>query len=192
MYKLINNDIIQEDNNIVIILEKTNLILSTHKQNSKQLDIIGIENGIRWYDNDTNIELYYYNTKELIKNIQYLLLDSEKIKNLTNHKLEKIIKFDPSELLNIIFSDNLNNPVILFNKLNLNTDIIYQIFILFLNKTIKNKENPDYTSMVGIIEDFVQDNYIDLAPFVKLFLFYMRERDLTPITISYNYYSVNE
>ena len=46
--------------------------------------------------------------------------------------------------------------------------------------------------MVGIIGDFVQDKYIDLAPFVKLFLFYMKERNLTPITISYNYYSVNE
>ena len=79
MYKLIDNNIIHKDNNMVVILEKTNIILSKHKKDGKQLDIIGIENGIKWYDNETNIELYYYNTKELIKYIHYLLIYSFKI-----------------------------------------------------------------------------------------------------------------
>ncbi|ARF11571.1 hypothetical protein Klosneuvirus_2_7 [Klosneuvirus KNV1] len=94
-------------------------------------------------------------------------------------------------LLNVFTSKKcIINPYnVLINIFNINEELIYQTFILFLNKTIFNNHKTNPLNLTDIFKNFfIDNNNIDHKKYNRLFTYYLSAKEIYPFMIKYDSY----
>lgn len=172
--------IINSYENIENMLISLNEILSKlYDENNVPIDIEVIGNKIVYKSNDNII------TSNIIPyNIQYL-------QYLTLHKnnLAGNFNIEASEyLLNIFtYKKCLMDPyIVLLNIFKINEELIYQTFILFLNKTIFNNHTINQLDLNNIFGDFfINHSAINHKKYNRLFTYFLSAKEIYPFMINY-------
>jgi len=146
-----------------------------------------IENSLIWTNHDLSVMIIFSVDKKKLNNdlLKYFLFK------------DKNKEFDllPENLCNLLFDDSLLTPLKdLFTYLNFSDKTYYQIFVAFLNKTLKKEFINDGISkfhnmeLKKIRDDFL--NKINYNQKIKknidsLLLEYLKIKDMNPILIKY-------
>lgn len=197
MYEIyVNNNMLHSNHNIDGLIQQFNNILSKFNNYKIPLNIVVNNHSIIIHTNDNVITLKNENGIELDENSLYLLpffvLNSKIISQLHINKLKEIIKLNPYYLLDIMtFSDCMIDPYYLLIKLfKVNEEVLYQTFILYLNKTITIHNKSNKININTIINNFfyMKKNVIDINKYYKLFSFYLSNKKLLPFMINFTPY----
>lgn len=116
---------------------------------------------------------------EVTKYFRYLVIHQDNIENTKNEGLSELI-------VSTIFIRCLTNPLFLTDYLGINSVVIYQAFVLFLNKTLEPYEGFHLVDSDPIINDFSRGNNLEKRIFQRIILFYLKSKGLTPYTFKYN------
>lgn len=117
--------------------------------------------------------------------LQFVLLHKNV---LSQHNINNIT---PEVLLDIFTSKYcFSNPYnILLNIFNVNEELIYQTFILFLNKTITNNHETNPLNLDNVFNNFfINNSTIDHQKYNRLFTYYLSAKKIYPFMIRYNPY----
>lgn len=197
MYRIyINNNIVHLNTDIDKVVRELNKILSKYHDYKIPLTIEKTDRCIIVRTNDTVIILDSDEDIILTVNdihlLPYFLLNFNRVGDVITYKLDGIINLDPHYILDLItFKDCMIDPYYLLVKLfNINEELIYQTFILYLNKTIKITSQPNKIDINEIIDDFLytRNNLDDINKYYKLFSFYVSNKKLLPFMITYSPY----
>ena len=128
----------------------------------------------------------------LKKHFELLLLPKDILKSNSGF-VDKLKCLDPDALLYVMTNKCLTDPcVLLVDALDYDITSIYQTFVHYLNKTICSSDEPNFTDLLQISKDFFRngDNSkdSDRKLFDDLLLFYIQNKNLTPINIKYTKY----
>ena len=179
MYEIyVGNNKLYNNENIDEIIIHFNKILSRYHDYNISLTVKIKNNDIIIYTNDNIITLKNNNGLNFTINKAYLLLFlilNKKI--IANVDIKNIVKFNPYCILDIMtFTDCMINPYdILIHLFHINEELIYQTFILYLNKTVTINNKPNHLDINKIFNNFFQNNkYIcSIDKYHKLFSFYL-------------------
>jgi len=108
----------------------------------------------------------------------------------TNHFMNITSEF----LLNVFTSKKcIADPYnVLLNVFHVNEELIYQTFILFLNKTILNNHKTNPLNLTDVFENFfIRNHQINHKNYNRLFTYFLSAKKIYPFMIKYeNYVSV--
>lgn len=196
MYELhINNNKLFEKKDFDEIIPFFNKILSIYDDAKIPLDV-AIENNkitVNTIDNTIVLknEIINFGRNELYL-FPFFIFNRKLISELTSNKLKGIIELNPNYILDIMsFNKCMIDPYLILIKLfNVNEELFYQVFIQYLNKTIKVNKVKNQINTHAIINKFFYDssNVINMNRYHKLFLFYLSNKGLLPFMISYTPY----
>jgi hypothetical protein len=121
--------------------------------------------------------------------LPYFLLNKELIRGMTDETYDRIVKLDPHILLEIFtYSKNITHPYNLLTQLyHLNEEIVYQIFILYLNKTLKVTEELVEFHYDTIINHF-HPQMQDPESYHQLLLYYLKAKQILPFNVHFQPY----
>lgn len=107
---------------------------------------------------------------------------------LQQHSVKDIT---PEFLLNVFTSKKcLVSPYdVLLKVFNVNEELIYQTFILFLNKTIFNNQKTNPLNLTDVFNIFfINDGQIDHKNYNRLFTYFLSAKKIYPFMIRYEPY----
>jgi len=167
--------------NIETMIYELNTILSTLYDENKSL--ISIEK-------TDKMIIYKVNEHIIISNLipydleyfPFLVLHNS---IMSQHTVKNIT---PEYLLNVFTSKKcIINPYnVLINIFNINEELIYQTFILFLNKTIFNNHKTNSLNLTDIFNNFfINNNNINHKKYNRLFTYYLSAKEIYPFMINY-------
>ncbi|QKF93636.1 hypothetical protein QKU48_gp0178 [Fadolivirus algeromassiliense] len=195
----VNIDKHYSNNNIEEVILYFNKIITKYNDYKIPFTIVitNISITIKTYDN--TIILKNLNGLNITQNDIYLLplfiLNNKYIKQISVDKLREIIELNPNSILDILMCKEvmIDPYYLLVNLFNVNEELIYQTFILYLNKTISIANEANKININNIINDFFNDrkNVININKYHKLFSFYMSNKKILPFMIEYNPYKSN-
>lgn len=124
------------------------------------------------------------------------IFDRQLIDKMDDDKIQKIIELNPNELLDIFtYGKCLMDPYfILMDIFNVKRETIYQVFVLYLNKTISSSNEINQLNFNKIIKDFfINCNYEliwskDIKILKKLISFYIMSKQIYPFMLEYQKY----
>ena len=197
MYEIyVNNNMLHSNHDIDGLIQQFNKILSNFHDYKIPLNVVVNNNSIIIHTNDNVITLKNEDGINFDENSLYLLpffiLNYKIISQLNINKLKEIIKLNPYYLLDIMtFTDSMLDPYYLLIKLfKVNEEVIYQTFILYLNKTITIHNKSNQVNINTIINSFfyMKKNVTDINKYYKLFSFYLSNKKLLPFMINFTPY----
>ena len=126
--------------------------------------------------------------------LPFFIFRKKTLEKLNINYLENLIKLDSYLILNIlIYYDCLLDPFyILLNVFNLNKEIIYQTFVLYLNKSLFQNNINNEIKMNKISEDFLNNNENNDSLIMdcnKLLIYYIKAKQIYPFVIKYEKYN---
>lgn len=195
-----NNNIIYSGNTIYNTLNELNALLSDlFKINEKnKYTLHGSNNNIIDFEyNDIKIKVSLNGTNQLNKlndkNLDLFplfIFDKNKLLELNEIDIKNIKLGNPKIFMEILtYKNYLMNPYyVLKNLFNVKDEMLYQIFILYLNNTIKIENDITAIKSEIIIKNFI-DNDTDIIPYNNLFKYYLAARKIYPFMIRYEYYN---
>lgn len=170
-----------------MMLELNSILSNLYDEHNSLISIECINKTIIYKINKTvlisnlmPIELKYFPYLVLHKNI------------ISQHLIQN--QMTPEFLLNIFTSKKcIINPYnVLINIFNINEELIYQTFILFLNKTIFNNHKTNSLNLSDVFKNFfINDNNIDHIKYNRLFTYYLSAKKIYPFMIKYEPYVSN-
>lgn len=183
------NDIIINFNKILSIINETEKGKYVIKNNDSHNVIIELE-----FDNK-NIKLESDNTitlsHEMIHLFPFFIFSKNTLINMDDNDLLLITKLNTQLLLDVFTYDKLllDPFYILSNIFHVPNDCIYQIFVLYLNKTISINHELSQFNMDIIIDNFINDNiHTKKLKFKNLLMYYISSKKILPFRIKYQKY----
>jgi len=183
------NDIIINFNKILSIINETEKGKYVIKNNDSHNVIIELE-----FDNK-NIKLESDNTitlsHEMIHLFPFFIFSKNTLINMDDNDLLLITKLNTQLLLDVFTYDKLllDPFYILSNIFHVSTDCIYQIFVLYLNKTISINHELSQFNMNIIIDNFTNNNiHTKNLKFENLLMYYISSKKILPFRIKYQKY----
>ena len=185
-----------EDNNINELAIKFNqeiLNKQTKQPNNKEQ---------KKTQNSYHISTNFTLTSNYTYLLKYFLLPINKINKLDNNYENHLIKLQPYTLLDLFTTKCLLDPYyILINVFNINEEIIYQTFVLYLNKTItksaldkfiesnESNESNNFNQEIIINNFFVNSIPARKNIYAKLLIIYLKNKQILPFNIAYKPYT---
>lgn len=195
MYTLILNDkLYLTDKNINTIIIQLNVLMSNgsnwmikinNNLENEMLNLESHENNII-LKTDDNIKL----DRNDIHLLPFLLFNDQKICKFTKERFYEIISLCPDTLVDIFTYKCMIDPYTLLVEIfKINKEYIHQAFILYLNKTINSGNDICQFNYNVVIKNFFVNSENYPEDFNKLFMFYLKARQIYPFMINYNLYS---
>ena len=184
------NDIIVNFNKILSIINETEKKEKyVIKNNDSQNVIIELEfdNKNIKLESDNPITLSY----EMIHLFPFFIFHKNTLINMDDNDLLLITKLNTQLLLDVFAYDKLllDPFYILSNIFHVPNDCIYQIFVLYLNKTISINHELSQFNMDIIIDNFINNNiYTKKLKFENLLMYYVSSKKILPFRIKYQKY----
>lgn len=202
MYLINYDDDVITYNDIDDALLDLNKVLSnTENKDMIEFTISSDSNIIRFSNVDGNSIIFNYQHSKDLQNkyrfIPYFIFKSSILHNINFNTIKDIQYIDPETVLNILtYKEPLLNPYkVLVKIFNAPEELIFQTFILFLNKTVSLEDNPLKINIDLIYQSFFINykkiiNEIPMEKYHKLLMFYMSSNKILPFMLKFNkYYS---
>lgn len=169
--------------NIDDLLKNLNIMLSDIYDFTKQIIIV-----------EKVCDKIVYKTNDILITTNIVPLKLDYLPYFVLHK-DIISKYDINSitngsLLNIFTSKKcITDPYkVLLKIFNISEELIFQTFILFLNKTISDNHKTIQLNLTDIFENFFIDKNIDYSKYNRLFTYFISAKKIYPFTIQYNKY----
>jgi len=189
-----NSTTIYTNENCTMILEQLNIILSDIYNEFKEITVNKTEIGLLEFKSNNTI-IISTNLFITLETIHYLIFDKKIINKITNNisDLYQPNKLNIEMLLDIITYDKyiINPYSLLIDIININKEAIHQIFILYLNKSIKLNDEIHKINLNIIPINFFggyNDSNIDHKNYIKLLIYYLTAKKIPPFMIKYESY----
>jgi len=189
MYEFyIGNNLVCQDNNIDKVGLLMNKVLSQYNDCGIPLNVEIKGSGvvIKTYDNTMRLENAIF-TPANLDILPYFLLNAKRLWELQADKMDQVVALNPHGILDVMtYRDWLINPYLLLTELfHINEELLYQTFILYLNKTISQHTQPNKVVIGDIVKDF---GVGDVTRYYGLYSFYMHNKKILPFMSVYKPY----
>ena len=194
-----NKEILLSENNSDVVFVFLNQILSKETNISTMYDCQQNDNYyslIHWKMNDYVYTLESIDDKLPIGYLTYLpymLFNEGVLKVADIEYLQKIIELEPKYLCDLFVQKCMTDPfILLVDVFGLNEELIYQVFVYYLNRTVDVVDEVHKMDLIMVVEMFFV-NSLDrdnINKYSKLFLKYLKMKQLMPFMIAYKKYEV--
>jgi len=123
--------------------------------------------------------------------LPHMLFNGKTLQNINDEYLEKIIKLEPTYLCDLFVQKCMTDPfILLVNVFRLNEELIYQIFVHYLNQTIEAVDVINNIDLNMVVKMFFINNSENSDKYSKLFMKYLKMKQLMPFMIAYKEYNI--